>query len=260
MKPLQLAIVRAALKLGTLATIKLKELSSDLLPYISNIITKFNPDEINAAQNVLRLSRIVEIDLRNGDDDIQDYLKEIRRINPDVLVSFSCPYDEYSDERAYMLAQKGADVIHFYASEQTIEENPNLITNAIHRVHSYLVGKNIRDEITLTSSGGIAEAAHVPKSIILGADAVGIGLAYQIALGCKVCYGDQHSSDCQLKIDDQDIGWAVQRIVNLVGSWRDQLLEVLGGMGLREVRRQRGELGRAMMYEDLETKIFGGSE
>jgi hypothetical protein len=63
-----------------------------------------------------------------------------------------------------------------------------------------------------------------------------------------------------LRIQSQDVEWAVQRIANLVGSWRDQLLEVLGGMGLREVRRQRGEMGRAMFYNDLEAKIFGGRE
>jgi hypothetical protein len=51
---------------------------------------------------------------------------------------------------------------------------------------------------------------------------------------------------------------ATQRITNLMGSWRDQLLEVLGGMGLREVRRQRGEIGRAIFHEDLEKRIFGG--
>jgi len=31
-------------------------------------------------------------------------------------------------------------------------------------------------------------------------------------------------------------------------------------MGLREVRRQRGEIGRAMFYQDFEEKIFGDSE
>jgi len=35
---------------------------------------------------------------------------------------------------------------------------------------------------------------------------------------------------------------------------------VLGGMGLREVRRQTGEVGRAMFYEDLEAKVFGDKE
>jgi hypothetical protein len=43
-----------------------------------------------------------------------------------------------------------------------------------------------------------------------------------------------------------------------MASWRDQLLEVLGAMGLREVRRLRGEMGRAMFQKDLEREAFGG--
>nr|MDO8098594.1 glutamate synthase-related protein [Candidatus Njordarchaeota archaeon] len=260
MRSLQLAVVKAASKLGTLATVNLKDYSSDLVPYVSNILTRFSPDAIDEAEELIRQSRIVEIDLGGEDSQIQEYIERIKRINPSVLVSLGCPYDECSHERAYNWAEKGADVIHFYSSDEAVERNPDSITRAINRVHSYLVEKNMRDEVTLMSSGGIAEASHVPKSIILGADAVGIGLAYQIALGCKVCYGDKHSTDCQLSIESQDVEWAAQRIVNLIGSWRDQLLEVLGGMGLREVRRQRGEIGRAMFYKDLETKIFGGSE
>jgi len=44
----------------------------------------------------------------------------------------------------------------------------------------------------------------------------------------------------------------------MVGAWRDQLLEVLGAMGLREVRRLRGELGRAIFYEEVERESFAG--
>ena len=37
-----------------------------------------------------------------------------------------------------------------------------------------------------------------------------------------------------------------------MGAWHSQLLEVLGAMGIREVRRLRGETGRGMFFEDLE--------
>ena len=45
-----------------------------------------------------------------------------------------------------------------------------------------------------------------------------------------------------------------------MASWRDQLLEILGAMGLREVRRLRGEIGRAMFQADLEREAFGDIE
>jgi len=46
----------------------------------------------------------------------------------------------------------------------------------------------------------------------------------------------------------------------MVGAWRDQMLEVLGAMGLREVRRLRGELGRAIFFEDVEKEAFADLE
>ncbi|MCC6396037.1 MAG: hypothetical protein IT282_03390, partial [Bacteroidetes bacterium] len=52
--------------------------------------------------------------------------------------------------------------------------------------------------------------------------------------------------------------WGVQRLKNLLTSWRDQLLEVMGAMGLREVRRLRGEMGRAMFQKDLQREAFEG--
>jgi hypothetical protein len=44
--------------------------------------------------------------------------------------------------------------------------------------------------------------------------------------------------------------------MNLAAAWRNQLLEVLGAMGIREARRLRGEFGRAMFREDLERDTF----
>jgi hypothetical protein len=48
--------------------------------------------------------------------------------------------------------------------------------------------------------------------------------------------------------------------MNLTASWRDQLLEILGAMGMREVRRLRGEMGRAMFAKSLEREAFAGIE
>jgi hypothetical protein len=45
--------------------------------------------------------------------------------------------------------------------------------------------------------------------------------------------------------------------VNLMGAWHSQLIEVLGAMGIREVRRLRGEVGRAMFLEDIAREAFG---
>ena len=57
-------------------------------------------------------------------------------------------------------------------------------------------------------------------------------------------------------MDNLAVKRGAQRLVNLVGAWNNQLLEVLGAMGMREVRRLRGEVGRAMFMEDLDKEIF----
>jgi len=46
-------------------------------------------------------------------------------------------------------------------------------------------------------------------------------------------------------------------MVNLMGAWHSQLIEVLGAMGIREVRRLRGEVGRAIFMEEIEKEAFG---
>jgi hypothetical protein len=42
-----------------------------------------------------------------------------------------------------------------------------------------------------------------------------------------------------------------------MGAWHNQLLEMMGAMGIREARRLRGEQGRVLFYEDLEAETFG---
>ena len=62
---------------------------------------------------------------------------------------------------------------------------------------------------------------------------------------------------CPAEIGSADRAYAAQRMVNLMGAWHSQLIEVLGAMGIREVRRLRGEVGRAIFMEDIEKEAFG---
>ena len=73
-----------------------------------------------------------------------------------------------------------------------------------------------------------------------------------------MAHGCADRSTSQFIVPDLALGWGTQRLKNLLASWRDQLLEVMGAMGLREVRRLRGELGRAMFQKDLEREAFEG--
>jgi glutamate synthase domain-containing protein 2 len=112
----------------------------------------------------------------------------------------------------------------------------------------------------LIISGGIALAEHMAKAIICGADLVAVDTPLLVALGCRVCReGRRCNSEnaCPAEIGSGDSAYAAQRMVNLMGAWHSQLIEVLGAMGIREVRRLRGEVGRAIFMEDIEKEAFG---
>jgi Pyruvate/2-oxoacid:ferredoxin oxidoreductase delta subunit len=253
---LLLAIVKAAYQLKTFAIVNAANYSNTMIPYASNIILRISTKNFSDFAHLIRASQIIEIEIQ-AHENVAHVLDYIRMQNQNALISFYLPYDRISGEQVYKFAQIGVDIIHFYLPEEVCRQNPEQIVTSIQQVHTSLVEAGVRDEITFISSGGIAEAAHVPKSIILGADAVSIGSAYLIALGCSICDRKNPTLNCPLIINEQDIDLVSQRIINLFGAWRDQLLEVLGGMGLREVRRQRGERGRTLFFKELDEKIFG---
>ena len=62
---------------------------------------------------------------------------------------------------------------------------------------------------------------------------------------------------CPAKLDEIDIKYGVGRMRNIIAAWHLQLIEVMGAMGMGEARRLRGDVGRAMFFEELEEEIFG---
>lgn len=159
------------------------------------------------------------------------------------------------------LVDASVDVAHVVFDEQGTEpeDGKRHSKESLRAMHRSLVSARVRDQITVITGGGIAAAEHVPKSIICGADAVALEKALLIALECRDCSSCSKES-CPADIQEAPVEWVEGRVLNLVGAWRDQLLEVLGAMGLREVRRLRGELGRAIFYEDVEREAFADLE
>jgi hypothetical protein len=162
--------------------------------------------------------------------------------------------------RVFELARGGAEVVHLLFSEHGRElagSPPRHMRDVLRDVHTKLVKAGIRDEVTLIASGGIALAEHMAKAIICGADLVAIDVPLGLALECRLCKECERGEPCSVAMPEVPLDYAVGRIVNLLGAWHSQLLEVLGAMGIREVRRLRGETGRAMFFEDLERDSFG---
>ena len=77
-----------------------------------------------------------------------------------------------------------------------------------------------------------------------------------VALECRLCKECGKGIDCPVNLGEMPVEQGAQRIINLIAAWHSQLIEVMGAMGMREVRRLRGEAGRAMFYDDLEKDNF----
>jgi hypothetical protein len=203
------------------------------------------------------------IEIADGPE-ILSLASEVRRIHKSAILSARIDFTVGVADRMLQLSGEGIKVLHLIADLHGREKNAlkaRHIKDALREVHRSLVDAGMRDEVTLIVSGGIALAEHMAKAIICGADLVGMDLPMLVALGCQVCpdvsSGDATSRTCPADIKASDLNYVAQRMINLAGAWHSQLIEVLGAMGIREVRRLRGEVGRAMFLEDLEKDAFG---
>ena len=180
--------------------------------------------------------------------------------NPGQIVAIRVQADPAAAQRVLDLARAGAEVVHLVFDSHGREAGspaPRHVRDVLRDVHTTLVRSGVRDEVTLIASGGIALAEHMAKAIICGADLIAVDIPLLLALECRLCGECRQGNPCPVVLDEIDADWAVHRIVNLIGAWHQQLIEVLGAMGIREVRRLRGETGRCMFFEDLERETFG---
>jgi hypothetical protein len=253
----RIAMAMAAEKLGTFLLVRAEDYHDSLAPYKKYLIPQVSQESYAQFRDKIAGHRAIEILYSKG---IEGLSKEIKQNFPDITVFIKVPLDGKEVEITEELACGGAEVIHLHADDHGNEigkTNPRFIKDMVRRVHLRLVEICLRDQITLVASGGIAMAEHVAKGIICGADAVVMDIALLIALECRLCKNCEKHRPCPVTIDSIEPSWGSQRIMNLMSAWRNQLLEILGAMGIREVRRLRGEAGRAMFFEDLEADIFG---
>lgn len=249
------ALAQAAARLDTLMLVDLHEWlrrapSVHLVPVVSR-------EEPRIPHELLKGCPMIELEYHRA---VSESLKEIKRESPETITAVRLPCDERVGERVDAVVSGGAEVIHLHADlngqeARSTSGDPYYLKDVIRAVHSQLVELKVRDEMTLVVSGGIALAEHVAKAILCGADVTAIDLPLLIALECHYCKGDRTGLLCSTSLEELDVPWGAQRIINLLAAWRNQLLEVLGAMGLREVRRLRGEVGRAIFAEDLQREV-----
>jgi hypothetical protein len=164
----------------------------------------------------------------------------------------------YRHEAADLALAAGVDLLHLTCDWREVEtiDGVNRYIRTLRELHGHLVDLGRRDAITVLASGPIAAAEHVPKAIILGADLVAADLALYAALECVPPNHALHLGRFPEDFPLTDAEWGAQRVANLISAWRDQLLEILGAMGMREVRRLRGDVGRAIFQEEAEREAF----
>jgi len=249
------AVVEAARSLGTAAVVDVAVAMKTSKDDRSKTIVKFDPRKDDA--KVLDGVGIAQLEYK---ENVTADIAEIKKTNPDLIFSVRLPMDENVVARVAKLAADNVDVLHMDATANGVgmgSRADDFLTDIVAEVHEKLVDDGVRERVTLLVSGGIALAEHVAKTIICGADGVVLDTVLLLALECRLCKECGDGFECPVGLEDPPLEWATRRIVNLVGSWHSQLLEVLGAMGIREVRRLRGERGRAMFFEELERDCFG---
>jgi glutamate synthase domain-containing protein 2/ferredoxin len=248
------ALALAASKLTTYLTIQAKNATQELRDYYSHLLIRLGSMEIDRYRDIIEWATIVEFD---PDMDPISGIVRVREINSNVLTVIRVPVSAGVDAKILKLVRKGAEIIHLSADIHGQGQDDIPLLDSLHKTHRLLVEEGLRDRITLVASGGIAAAEHVPKTIIMGADAVVVDIPLLIAMDVlKWTTGKKGAKKPLPKgIEELDPRWGASRVINLMLSWKDQLLEVLGAMGLRDVRRLRGETGRAI-FADEERKNF----
>lgn len=250
------AIATAATELQTLMIVPQAEVPT-LAGFKKILVPLVTEDTLDPA--FIEGFRMVEIPDGRNAVERKDALKGM---NPGLLVSIRMPAVSSGEnlKRAVEHAHAGFDLIHFVADERGYEpgeQNGLHLKDAIKALHTELLREGIRDAVTFMASGGIAMAEHVIKAMLCGANLVSVDLPLLIALECRVCRNCREGGECPVSISRINPKWGVQRVINLIGAWHNQLLEMMGAMGIREARRLRGEQGRVMFMENLENETFG---
>jgi len=225
------------------------------LPHIAFYLGLDSPP---VPKNILKKTRLVEIADSN---DVVGCIREIKKENQEIIIAVRVELTSAGIQRAIDLADMAdVEVIHVVADQNGSEigtAKPRFIKDMIRQIHTVLIDRGTRDEVTLVAGGGIALPEHMAKAIICGADLVSVNLPLMIALECHLCASCKPGMPCPAKLEDIDPAYGVGRMTNIIAAWHDQLIEVMGAMGMREVRRLRGDIGRAMFFENLEEETFG---
>jgi hypothetical protein len=246
------AFARAAHAAHTLYVVDPALVTPNLEPFRAALAPAVTGATIERHRELIAGAKLVQLDF---DEQFDANIATIKALSPHAVVSIKAPIDADSHLLAERLVAAGVESITFVANHHG-RSGAFGSGESFRRIHAHLMTQGVRDKVTLIAAGGIAQAEHMAKIIICGADLVVVDIPFLIALECRMCLNCTKGRPCPVEIAGVPPEFGARRITNLAASWHSQLLEVLGAMGIREVRRLRGEYGRAMFYEDLERETF----
>jgi len=253
------SMLKAAEKIGTMMMVDAGDIDNSLEKYAKTIIPVLDAGELDKYAQLISKVKMVEVGFGK---DMGTAVISIKNINKDVFICVGFKLKagiDYGEEVLRLAALPGVDTIRVIADDngrETGSGKPRFIKDILRDIHLRLIKASVRQRINIIASGGISMAEHVNKAIICGADGVSIDLPLLIAMECRLCGRCQRGLSCPVDFEKIDDDYGRDRIVNLMAAWRNQMLEMLGAMGLREARRLRGEVGRSMWFEDLEKESF----
>ena len=199
-------------------------------------------------------------------------LKEATEYKKPIIVKIAAVHNVAAI--ASGIARSGADIIAIDgfrggtgAAPTRIRDNVGIpIELALAAVDQRLRDEGIRGNVSIVVGGSIHSSTDVVKAIALGADAVYIGTAALLALGCHLCRSCQ-AGKCNWGIATQrpelvkrlnpDIG--CERLVNLVQAWTHEIKEIMGGMGINSIEALKGNrlMLRGIGLSETELRILG---
>jgi ferredoxin len=244
----------AADRLGLLMALPAGMIKGDLEKYKANLIPVFSiKDKPVSLGNEIRMVEVA------WDKKGKANLEEVKKLYPDALISIKLPLAQQADKEIMNLIQEGYSIFHLEGTDNSrgVDDQALPFKDYIRSIHQSFVREGIRNEITLLASGGFAMAEHVAKGLICGADGVFIDFPILIALECRMCRRCEKGLSCPVEMKQASPKYVALRTINILGAWHNQLLEIMGAMGIRECRRLRGEAGRAMFFEELDPETFG---
>jgi glutamate synthase domain-containing protein 2 len=199
-------------------------------------------------------------------------LKEATRYTKPISVKIAAVHNAAAI--ASGMVRAGADIIALDgfrggtgAAPTVIRDNVGIpIELALASVDQRLREEGIRHQASILVAGGFRNSADIFKAIALGADAVYIGTAALVAMGCHVCQ-KCYTGKCNWGIATQDPylekrlnpDIAAERLINLIHAWSHEIKEMLGGMGINAIESLRGNrlALRGIGLTDTELDILG---